>query len=519
MTADWTVIEPDLVRLIADKSFDIVCRLDGTGTIRWVADSVSESLGWTPEQLLGRLMLDFVDPRDLSFASALGEGVGAGHTVGAEPDERPALRWRTPDGGIRWMSGTGIPHTDSEGRLTGAIVTLRDVTDLVEARLKAEAYVQQWRATVDNMLDPFVVLTAVRDDEGAICDFVFTIANAAAATDQNVAIEELVDKRFLTLFPHLQDDGIFAAYAAVVETGEPLILDDTEVYNDVLAQSRRYDIRGAKAGDALVLTWRDVTQRHAMQKRLAEQEAVYRMATESAYDAILQVDERGVVLWASPSFQHLAGYVPADLMGKSAFMLVAPEDLAEIQDAFGAALAGRPVPRSEVTIVTADGGRKWVKFRSRLVEDSGAGTSLMTMLRDIDDEVTARLALEQSLMQDPLTGIVTWNALRTDLASSTGAVRALLCLSVDRLRAINEAVSYAGGDDVLVEVAKRVADAIPPQARLARIAGNEFVIGVPELADRTLLAIFAEQISAAVAKPVTVGGEEIQPTISIGIAQ
>jgi PAS domain S-box-containing protein len=269
MTRDWTVDDPDLARLIAENSSDVICRLDNFGVIRWVAAPVSASIGWTADQLLDHPMLDFVDPADVALASALGEGVSAGHTVGAEPDQRPALRWRTPDGGVRWMSGAGIPETDSNGRLIGAIVTLRDVTDLVDARLKAEAYAQQWQATVENMLDPFVVLTAVRGDSGDICDFTFTIANAAAAADQNVALEDLVGSGLLTLFPHAKYDGLFAAYVEVVETGAPLILDDTEVFNDVLAQSRRYDIRGAKTADSLVLTWRDVTERHAIQKRLA----------------------------------------------------------------------------------------------------------------------------------------------------------------------------------------------------------------------------------------------------------
>lgn len=474
MNSDWEVGDDHLAQLIAQKSSDVLCRLDDTGV----------------------------------------------HVVGAKPGERPALRWRTPEGAVRWMSGTGIPQTDADGQLTGVVVTLRDVTELVDARLDAEAYAHQWHVTVDSMLDPFVVLEAVRNDAGELYDFVFTIANAAAATDQNVALEELVGSEFLTLFPHLKDQGIFEAYAHVVDTGEPLIIDDTEVYNDVLGQTRRYDIRGAKAGESLVLTWRDVTRRHEMQKQLTEQETVYRMATESAYDAILHVDGAGNVLWASPSFEQLAGYTPDDLVGRSAFVLVASDDLAEIQAAFAEALAGRPVPRREIRIVMADGTRKWVTFRSRVVEAASGGTvSLMTMLRDIDDEVRARQSLEQSLGQDPLTGIVTWNVLRAQMGKGERRATALMCISVDRLRAINEAVTYAGGDEVLVEVSKRIAAAIPVQARLGRIAGNEFVVGIPELRDRTLLGLLAEQISTAVAEPVTVAGEEVYPTVSVGIAQ
>ena len=520
MNSDWEVGDDHLARIIAQNSSDIVCRLDSAGVIQWVAYSPAGSVGWSREQLLGRPMLDFVVAEDVASAVALAQGVSEGRIVGANPGNRPALRWRTPDGDVRWMSGTGIPQTDEDGQLTGVVVTLRDVTDLVEARLDAEAYAHQWWVTVESMLDPFVVLTAVRNEAGEICDFVFTIANAAAATDQNVAIDDLVGTEFLTLFPHLKDEGIFQAYAHVVDTGEPLIIDDTEVYNDVLAKTRRYDIRGAKAGDSLVLTWRDVTRRHEMQQQLAEQETVYRLATESAYDAILQVDSTGNVLWASPSFSKLAGYAPDDLVGRSAFVLVASEDLAEIQAAFAAAMAGRPVPRREIRIVMADGTRKWVTFRSRVVESPSGGTaSLMTMLRDIDEEVVARQSLEQSLGQDPLTGIVTWNVLRAQMGKGERRATALMCISVDRLRAINEAVTYAGGDEVLVEVSKRIAAAIPVQARLGRIAGNEFVVGIPELRDRTLLGLLAEQISTAVAEPVTVAGEEVYPTVSVGIAQ
>jgi two-component system cell cycle sensor histidine kinase/response regulator CckA len=126
-----------------------------------------------------------------------------------------------------------------------------------------------------------------------------------------------------------------------------------------------------------VLTWRDVTRRHEMQQQLAEQETVYRLATESAYDAILQVDSTGKVLWASPSFTQLAGYAPDGLVGRSAFVLVASEDLAEIQAAFAAAMAGRPVARREIRIVMADGTRKWVTFRSRVVEPPVGGDRLL----------------------------------------------------------------------------------------------------------------------------------------------
>jgi PAS domain S-box-containing protein/diguanylate cyclase (GGDEF)-like protein len=503
----------------AHQASDVAYEVDARGIVMWVLPSVTQWLGWTPEDMIGRNILDFVCQTDREQAAQLGEVLRHRGSLGFGADDRPALQMCTAEGGSRWLSGSVTPRLDEAGAVVSAVVTLRDVTDLMEARLQAEAHVQQWRATVDSMLDPVLVLVPHRDTAGEIVDFTFTVANAAAAVDQGMPIDELVGRRFLELFPHLQEAGLFEAYSKVVETGEPLILDDVEVFNDVLSESRRYDIRAARGHDCVVLTWRDITQRHETQKQLAAQEAVYRVATESAYDAVVQVDDQGVVRWASPSFERIAGYRTQDLVGSSADILIAPEDAADIRAAFDEALSGRSSGSAEVRIVTADGSRKWVQVRSRAVTAESFGeVTLMTVLRDIDEEVVARKALEQSSRRDPLTGLATWPAVREQLLNAGSGLNAVLCIGVDRLRAINEAVSYAGGDAVLVEVAQRISAVIAPQGVVGRVAGNEFVVGVPHAGDRALLGIVAEQIGTAVSQPVAVAGQEVVPAVSIGIA-
>ncbi|MCB0922150.1 MAG: EAL domain-containing protein [Actinobacteria bacterium] len=520
MSWDWASDGDDLARLIAENSADLICRLDTSGVIAWVADSLSECLGWKPGELVGREMIDFVDADDHDFLESQAGGLLAGRAAGAEPASRPPVRWHTPDGGLRWVSGTAVPEVNSDGHVGAVVVALRDVTDLVEARVQAQADAQQWQAAMDSMLDPFVVMTAVRDDGGLICDFKYTQANQAAADYNRVPLDAWIGSRLLVQFPGHRESGLFDSYVRVIEEGEPLVLDNVETLNELLGDVRRYDIRAAKSGDSLVLTWRDVTQRHRDFEGLADQEAVYRMATESAYDAVAQVDGQGVVEWVSPSFEQISGYAPEDFVGKSAFVLVAPEDLERIAASFESAMAGRPQEGDELQIVTAQGGRRWVQARSRVVEGRRPGEiSLVTLLRDIDAEVRAREAMEQTVRIDELTGLATWPAVRSDLAADGRVADALLCVSVDRLRSINESVSYAGGDEVLVEVSRRISSAVPPRARVGRIAGSEFVVAIPDLRDRTPLAVVAQQVCTAVALPVTVSGRDVHPTVSVGIAQ
>ncbi|MCB0899915.1 MAG: EAL domain-containing protein [Actinobacteria bacterium] len=518
MARDQVFQDNELARLYAEYSTDFVCLVDTRGVVAWVAGSIASSLGWKPDQLVGHPLLDFVDPEDRGLLLDLAEGLQAGRAVGTEPRERLAARLRTPAGAIRWVSGTGIPRQDSDGRVREILVILRDVTELLQARLQAETNANQWRATVDSMIDPFVVMTPVRDEDGEIRDFVFSQANSAAASELLVEIDDLIGSHFLTMFPHLEDQGVLHAYATVMATGDPLVVDDAKLFNDVLGEPRRYDLRAAKAGDELVLTWRDVTERHDMLQELAHREAVYRMATESEYDAVVQVDARGDVMWASHSFERISGYFSEDLVGSSAFVLVADEDRADIEASLAAALSGRLTDSAEVRMVRADGTRRWVSLRSMLVENPmpDAPPCLMSLVRDIDSEVNARQAVERSLQQDALTGVATWSVLRPALDNDRPS--AVLCISVDRLRAINEAVSYAGGDELLVEVARRISAAIPPSATVGRIAGSEFLVALPEAEDRTLLGIVAERISAEVSTPVSVAGQDVLPTVSIGIA-
>lgn len=128
MARDQVFQDNELARLYAEYSTDFVCLVDTRGVVAWVAGSIASSLGWKPDQLVGHPLLDFVDPEDRGLLLDLAEGLQAGRAVGTEPRERLAARLRTPAGAIRWVSGTGIPRQDSDGRVREILVILRDVT-------------------------------------------------------------------------------------------------------------------------------------------------------------------------------------------------------------------------------------------------------------------------------------------------------------------------------------------------------------------------------------------------------
>ena len=126
---------------------------------------------------------------------------------------------------------------------------------------------------------------------------------------------------------------------------------------------------------------------------------------------------------------------------------------------------------------------------------------------------------------DPLTGIYNRRYLDTHLAAlladtseRTKAV-SLLILDVDFFKKINDEHGHAAGDEVLKEVAARVADRLRGFDTFARFGGEEFVVVMPETG-LDMAAGVAERIRAAIAEtPIPVHGKEsLSVTVSIGVA-
>jgi diguanylate cyclase (GGDEF)-like protein/PAS domain S-box-containing protein len=184
--------------------------------------------------------------------------------------EGPATaRFRTADAEWRWMSDHGRAIKDADGQVIGGIDSLRDIQtehDALEALAQRE---QELRGVVDTLLDPWVLLAAVRDDAGRIVDFEYVDANDAACEFNGTPRDELIGMRLLTLLPEHGPSGIFDRYARAVETGIQVVDDDEPFTSPLDGRVHRFDNRGVRVGDGLSLTWRDVTERYEARRQLA----------------------------------------------------------------------------------------------------------------------------------------------------------------------------------------------------------------------------------------------------------
>ncbi len=148
--------------------------------------------------------------------------------------------------------------------------------------------------------------------------------------------------------------------------------------------------------------------------------------------------------------------------------------------------------------------------------------------RSLAREIEVRRAAEQRLydraFHDDLTALANRALFNVHLTRAMARTRrsaagfAVLMMDVDRFKVVNDSLGHSGGDEVLVGVAKRLAESLREVDTIARLGGDEFAIlleGTTEVREATRLA---ERVLARLEPPFQVAGREVFVSVSVGVA-
>ncbi len=209
----------------------------------------------------------------------------------------------------------------------------------------------------------------------------------------------------MEVLPALRDSRLHNAVSDVLETGAPSVLSHT--LNPVLFPLRCPDgrrmvhnvlIRPLPVGNALhcVIQVTDVTAVVNRERVLREQrDARYRAIVDTAPDAIVTIDMRGVVQWANGAAALQFGYRPNELIGQNVTLFLA-EDSPDWAGLIAADLTGRPAG-VEVIGRKRDGTR--VDLELSLARWESEGRSFITgVLRDITERRRTREELKANAL-------------------------------------------------------------------------------------------------------------------------
>jgi diguanylate cyclase (GGDEF)-like protein/PAS domain S-box-containing protein len=270
----------------------------------------------------------------------------------------------------------------------------------------------------------------------------------------------------------------------------------------------------------------DVTESILNEQAIRESEERFRTIADYTYDWEYWQGTQGEILYINPACQRVSGYSQAEFISRPELLdeIVHPEDRQLFLD-HHAAKQHETISRLDFRIVTKDGEVRWIGHGCRAVSGAdGRALGRRASNRDITDRKNAEELAQRLAFYDPLTDLPNRRMLldRIDhgLAQAKRFQRslAIMFLDLDHFKRINDSLGHDVGDQLLQEVARRLATCVRAGDTVARTGGDEFVIVLPEIARAADAALVAEKIVTILRSPLTIEGHEIRTSTSIGIS-
>ena len=279
-------------------------------------------------------------------------------------------------------------------------------------------------------------------------------------------------------------------------------------------------------GDLLLLIGQDVTFRRQARMRLQESEAFFRLTFSQAAIGIALLSREGRFLRVNRKLSDIIGYSEIELFQRFFHQVTHTDDLPE-DSAIMATLAAGEIGdfQRETRYVRKDGRIVWVALSASTMRDAASGQlRLILAVEDISRRKEAEAALLRMANHDALTGLPNRALLQDRLtqavckAQRSGREVGVMFIDLDRFKHINDSLGHEAGDQLIIEIARRLAGSLRESDTVARQGGDEFVVVLDDLAAPEDAALVAQKVLDRLFQPLVLCGQEVFPTGSIGIA-
>ena len=261
------------------------------------------------------------------------------------------------------------------------------------------------------------------------------------------------------------------------------------------------------------------------EEQLEESHANLRIITENAHDLITLLDEKGSIIYTSPSYKKILGFEREEFITKSFLYKVYPDDVSILNDWIGQSIKCRESANVQFRQYNQAGDLKWFESVGTPVFDQEQNLKhLVVMTRDITLKKEYEDKLTYFANYDPLTRLPNRRLLNErfedvlhDLQIN-GEAFAVIMMDIDSFKAINDQKGHDAGDQVIKEFGKRLSKSIRATDTAARLGGDEFILLLPQTGTREEAAEVAETIRRSFGKPWHIHGQLLRVTASMGIA-
>ncbi len=252
---------------------------------------------------------------------------------------------------------------------------------------------------------------------------------------------------------------------------------------------------------------------------------IWSEVVDGLHEGIVVTNLAGDILDCNPAFERITGYARAEVLGLNPRLFKSGRHDATFYSELWDALVTRGAWVGEIWNRRKCGEIYPERLALRAVRGAdGLPSHYVGMFSDISREKQDQARLDYLTQHDPLTGFANRQLFMERLGqaierSAAGEGKAaVLLLDLDRFRRVNESLGQTAGDRLLQVTAERIASCLKRRSSLARLGSDEFLVLITEFADTDALAALARRILDEIARPVTIEGQVLHMSASLGIS-
>lgn len=502
-------------REMAERSGDVfyVIRTDPDFAIEFISDSINDWGGLTAAdyQADSSLFRSLLDPRDADVVAQV---------MAAEPgvDMEVTCRWVHRDGRPVWTRNWTRRRIRDDGSIVLEGRTQDITTEAVAQQALANSQ-EHYRLLAEQSSD--FTLRTVR---GFGIEWVSDSVRNALGWEP----EDLIGHSGFEFF-HPNDVEGTKKRAALMKTGQSVsgrvrlrTRDGSFRWFSQVA-SPVFDEHGELV--ARVSGFQNVDAEVHAEQALARSERRFRLAMEFAPTgmAVVNLDRRFEEV--NPALCRLLDHTEEWLLGRDIRELLVPDDADADGQLRAEVLNGAESAHREHQMLTRDGRRIWVEHSVGLLrDDDGRPLSYVSQFVDVTAVHQAQEQLRFQAGHDPLTSLANRHQLFTRMTRilkyppHAGFRVGILYVDLDEFKPINDTFGHSTGDEVLVEMARRIRGAVRGEDLVARIGGDEFVIALLAVRGLDDAQRVGDTLRDTLAQPIQLAGSTVRVTVSVGVA-
>lgn len=499
--------------------------LSRTGTMArvggWELDVATNAITWSPEvyrihELAPGDHPDLAQANDFYAPEArhlLEDAIALAIAEGTPYDlELPLVTARGRDIWVRSM-GTVDRKGGTTTRLHGSI---QDITDRKRAERAAIASERRIRAMADSL--PALIAHVDRDER-------YTFVNAHLLRFVGMKREDVIGKHIVDIRGHDLHDR-FRGPLHEAFAGKQVSFETTgKAFGREFHTQTHFVPDRDEAGvvNGLYAMTVNITDRKQAELLRAESEERLRGITDNLPALIGELDPQWRFRFCNETYRNWLGLDPAAMVGKHMAEVVGEDYFKGREPYLKRAFAGEKLT-FEQTLDLPVGTRSLQTTYLPHFDAYGAVAGVYGMTHDVSEQKAIERRLDALARIDPLTGLPNRRQFEERIADSmararrTGCSMAVLYLDIDRFKSINDTLGHAGGDEVLKEVAERLRRTLRTTDIVARLAGDEFVVILENIASDDEARGIAAKVVAAIRPAFLVAGRPFHATLSAGVA-